>query len=742
MRGKQSRTGGLAPAFTPLGMWAFSIGTSIGWGSFIVTCNTYLGKSGILGTVFGLIAGMVVTLVIAWNLQYMIRHRQDAGGAYSFERQVCGKDLGFIVFWFILLTYLAILWANVTSVPLFARFFLGDTFRIGFHYTIFGYEVWFGETLLSVLALVLAGTLCARSTRGINVVMIAAALLFTAGFAVCAVIAMTGHDRTLAYSPLFTEGSSAFAQIVRIAAISPWAFIGFENISHFSEEYRFGVKKIRGILIWSVIVTTVLYIFVSVLSVSAYPPEYGSWLEYIRDMGNLDGIKAVPAFYAAYHYLGQTGVTILMVSLFAVIVTSLIGNMMALSRLLYAAGRADEAPKEFAELNDKGIPANAVYAVVSVSVLIPFLGRTAIGWIVDVTTLGATLIYGLVSLAVFRHARKENGRVETVTGIVGMVLMVVFMLLLLIPGLLPSDAMATESYVLFIVWAVIGLAYFRRLIKKDRDLQQGQHIVVWMILLVLVLFASMMWVSRATENAANQAVDRIFEYHQSHPSNNAEDAELERAAFLQEQARHISTTNMLYTAASLGLFVLSTIIMMHNYHDAKRLGRRLTTVEKNARIDQLTGVGNRFGFSRFTDELDERILNGDISEFALVVCDINDLKKANDTRGHMAGDACVRKASDMLCGIFDRGCVYRIGGDEFVAVLLGEDYADRRVRLEKLEAGIRACSTDPGESMAIGMSAFVEGEDQCVLDVFSRADYLMYTHKNEYKASIAREERT
>lgn len=41
-----------------------------------------------------------------------------------------------------------------------------------------------------------------------------------------------------------------------------------------------------------------------------------------------------------------------------------------------------------------------------------------------------------------------------------------------------------------------------------------------------------------------------------------------------------------------------------------------------------------------------------------------------------------------------------------------------------------------------GMAAFVEGEDQCVLDVFSRADYLMYTHKNEYKASLAREERT
>ena len=38
----QERNGALRSGFTPLGIWAFSIGTSIGWGSFIVTCNTYL----------------------------------------------------------------------------------------------------------------------------------------------------------------------------------------------------------------------------------------------------------------------------------------------------------------------------------------------------------------------------------------------------------------------------------------------------------------------------------------------------------------------------------------------------------------------------------------------------------------------------------------------------------------------------------------------------------------------------
>ena len=118
-------SGGLRSSFTPLGMRAFSIGTSIGWGSFIVTCNTYLQKSGILGTVFGLLLGMAVILVITWNLQYMIRSNPDAGGIYTFEKRVTGRDLGFLAGWFVFLTYIAIFWANITSLPLFARFFLG-----------------------------------------------------------------------------------------------------------------------------------------------------------------------------------------------------------------------------------------------------------------------------------------------------------------------------------------------------------------------------------------------------------------------------------------------------------------------------------------------------------------------------------------------------------------------------------------------------------------------------------------
>ena len=739
MDGKEKKSVGLRAGFSPLGIWAFSIGTSIGWGSFIVTCNTYLQKSGILGTVFGLLIGMAVVFVITWNLQYMIRNAPDAGGVFTFEKRVGGKDLGFLALWFILLTYLAILWANITSVPLFARFFLGDTFRFGFHYHIFGYEVWFGEALLSICAVILIALLCANSLRWPNRLMILAALVFAFGFMVCAVIALARHENAFSYSPLYTDGSKAFSQIVRIAAISPWAFIGFENISHFSEEYTFPVKKVRGILIASVLVTTLLYLCVSLLSVSAYPPEYDSWLAYIRDMGNLEGIKAVPAFYAADHYLGRTGITVLMLSLFGVILTSLIGNMLALSRLLYAAGRGGEAPRALAKLSGRGVPNRAIYAVAALSILIPFLGRTAIGWIVDVTTLGATLIYGLISHAVFLHARNAHARREKITGIAGLALMVCFVLLLMIPGLLPFDAMATESYVLFIVWAVAGLGYFRHLLYRDSSREYGQHVIVWIILLILIMFASMMWVSRSTENAANAAVERIYEYHQSHPEVDSEWTDEEnRVAFLQQQADQISSTNTMYSIVSLSLFVLCIAIMLNNYRHTQKLGQRLSAAERIAATDHLTGLRNRSSYARYEQKLNAQIEADTIEEFAVVVCDINDLKTANDTLGHGRGDESIRNAGKLICQVFRNSPVFRIGGDEFVVLLRGEDYADRDALLAQIDAQTREKENLPGASLAVGMSVYVRGEDDSVLEVFTRADHIMYERKNALKKKLGR----
>ena len=729
----------LEPGFGQMSTWAFSIGTAIGWGSLVVTCNTYLASAGIIGTILGLIIGMFVILIVTNNIQYLICSRPDSGGICTFVREVCGYDHGFLTAWFLLLTYISILWANITSVPVFARYFLGDVFRFGFSYSIFGYEVYLGEALLSIVAVSLTGLLCALCRKTTHVIMIISALAFVVGFTVCTVAALFFHGHSsFSFDPFFLPDSSSFSQIAKIAAISPWAFIGFENIAHFSEEYSFPVKRVRKILFVSVIMTTSIYLLVTVLSVTAYPPEYATWFDYVKDMGNLTGFKAVPAFYAIDHYLGSAGVTILMTALFGAILTSLIGNTMALSRLLYANGRDGAAPGFLSFRSKKGNPSKAVLCVVLLSVLIPFLGRTAIGWIVDVTTLGATLIYALLSYAVYRDAKTKDQPKEKITGLFGMILMLVFVMMLLLPNILSYGAMASESYMLFYLWALIGLVYFKRLVTNDRQGRYGHSVLVWEILLMFVLFASMMWVTRETEQITDNTIDEIHVYYSEGSTLSHSQEEIDD--YLKAQSEKIHDANEMFTIASFAIFIVAAAIIMSNYQVMKKreqeTSMQLGLAEKKAITDQLTGVKNRHAYSLKALELDERIRENGSIEAAIVVCDVNNLKFVNDNYGHKRGDEVIYKNCMMICKVFKSSPVYRTGGDEFVVILENDDYRNRTELIQLLDRQSLENEKELGTTVAVGMSEFRPGEDEAILTVFNRADELMYERKAQMKAQM------
>ena len=124
-----------------LGALGLSIGTAIGWGSFVVTGSSFLSKAGPLGSIIGILIGMLIMLVVAYNYHYMMNKYPDSnGGIYTFAKNTLGGDHAFLVSWFLIITYAAILWANVSSISLFARYIFGSTFQFGYLYSIGGYE--------------------------------------------------------------------------------------------------------------------------------------------------------------------------------------------------------------------------------------------------------------------------------------------------------------------------------------------------------------------------------------------------------------------------------------------------------------------------------------------------------------------------------------------------------------------------------------------------------------------------
>ena len=720
-----SNAQGLRRHMSPMGAWAFAIGTSVGWGSLVVTANTYLAQAGPAGSALGLALGTLIMLIVGWNYSTLMQAYPEAGGAYAYTREVFGYDQGFLTAWFLAMTYLAVLWANATSLPLFSRIFLGGVFRFGKLYTLFDYDVYLGEALLSAAAIVLTAVLLTRGQRATHAVMIALAWLFTAGIAVCFVAGMVkGRPMNPAYIP----DAGALGQIVKIAVISPWAFIGFESISHSAEEFDFERHRIRRVLIVAVLFTLLLYVMVTLLSVTAYPAKYGSWLEYIRDLDNLSGLEALPAFYAANAYLGGAGVTLLMLSLLALVVTSLIGNTTALSRLFYAMARDKLLHERFSRINDHGIPADAVLLVAGLSVFIPLVGRTAIGWIVDVTTIGATLIYGFVCACAARFASKEGDVRGRRLGCAGVAIMVAFGAYILAPNLVSTGSMARETYFLFIAWSVLGFLFFRFILHRDKERRFGASIIVWVALLALVLFVSLIWMRQSMIATKDTMLDNIQAYYAQldDPEGTREPDE----HYIEEQITQAQDEDTRTMLMAVGMFAFALMIMMTNH---SYMTKRSKENERIANIDPMTGVKSKHAYLVREKEIDAAIGEGGMDSFAVVVCDVNGLKKINDTLGHKAGDEYIREACRMVCDIFQHSPVYRVGGDEFVVILTGRDHLVRKeLTLALHDRSVEHISAG-GAVVSAGLSDFLPDQDKTYHDVFERADALMYEEKQLLK---------
>ncbi len=156
--------------------------------------------------------------------------------------------------------------------------------------------------------------------------------------------------------------------------------------------------------------------------------------------------------------------------------------------------------------------------------------------------------------------------------------------------------------------------------------------------------------------------------------------------------------------------------------------------------DSLTFVKNRTAYDRYVKGLDSRMISGDFEPFAVVCFDINYLKQINDELGHEAGDEYIKKCCKLICNTFKHSPVFRIGGDEFIAIAVHDDYAQRYERLAEMRRQMEAIQADP-ESTPVDRISIASGIADCNEHlgddygaIFRRADTRMYENKKVMKA--------
>ena len=168
----------------------------------------------------------------------------------------------------------------------------------------------------------------------------------------------------------------------------------------------------------------------------------------------------------------------------------------------------------------------------------------------------------------------------------------------------------------------------------------------------------------------------------------------------------------------------------------EHLQKYISYINGLAYRDALTGVKNKTAYQDTESRFEEEMRQGK-PEFAVVVLDINGLKKVNDTYGHDFGDMLIISACRLICKTFQHSPVYRIGGDEFVVILEKSDFDHYPELLEKLQKEIdgynRNARADTQVSIARGIAIYNSETDLVFANVFKRADDAMYQNKAAMK---------
>lgn len=465
---------------SPLNVWAIAFGCVIGWGSFINPGKKFLPNSGVAGTAIAMVLGALVMIVIAMSYAYMVPKHPKAGGEFTFTKACFGKRAAYICGWFLVAAYLTNVPMNSTAIGLIVDGIDGsaDILKFGFHYTIAGFDIYMGEMLLAMGILILFGYLNILGVQKAGFIQtILSSLLILCVFTLSVSALLSPKATMLNLSPLWgfdkaaamaagatTTNIDAFARtgtggimsaILATFAIAPWAYVGFDAIPQAAEEFNFSFKKVTGIMVVAIVFGCFVYTSnntVSALALANWPDRVmaGEWVLLV----------------AAEEMLGTFGKVLIGTGVSCAVLSGIMGFYLASSRLMFSMSRDGYLPQWFGIVDPKyGTPRNAMIFCIIISLSGPILGREALGWFVDMCAIGASIGYFFTCASTLVTIKRDRDGTPFLKAMatVGLVFSVVFMILQLIPipGL-SGVHFGKESYMLLIVWIVLGALFYSR----------------------------------------------------------------------------------------------------------------------------------------------------------------------------------------------------------------------------------------------------------------------------------------
>ena len=432
----------------PIDVWGLALGAIIGWGCFVLPGTAFLPKAGPGGTAVGMLIGALLIIVIAVSYGYLIRKYPISGGEFIYAKEAFGKRNAFVCGWAMILAYWSLIPLNATALAMISRYLFPGIVQQGLLYEIAGWEVYAGEVVLASAAIILMALINIRGIKQAAWMQTAIAMALVGCILVVTFLVFCISDWSN-LSPAFPDGRRWWKGVFSIVAMAPWAFIGFDCIPQSAEEYNFSHKKSTFIMISAVLVAAVLYIAVCAVTAVGVEP----WQQLLSERSSW------PTGYVVRNTIGLVGIIVLGIAMFCAVVSGMNAFYISTSRLMYAMAKEGSLPKWFEHLSPKyGTPTNAILFTMAMSLFAPWFGREILLWIVDMTSVGAAIVFAYTTGSAAVIGYRERNRKYTVFGILGCLFSLFFLSLLIIPGM--PGYLSIQSRVVLFVWILIGVLFY------------------------------------------------------------------------------------------------------------------------------------------------------------------------------------------------------------------------------------------------------------------------------------------
>lgn len=436
---------------------AVAVGAIIGWGCFVMPGNSFLPAAGPIGTVIGLFLAAVMAWIIAQSYSFLIQKYPVEGGEFEYVTQAFGKKHAFVCGWFLVLAYLSFIPLNGTAIGLITRYIFPGTFlQNTLLWNIGGFDVYLGEIILTMLIVIIFMFINIKAVKVAFVSQTFLALMQTAIIIIFPIVIIaTGHANFAYMRPTMqgSNGESVLSGIAVILSMAPWAFVGFDVIPQVCEEYDFDQSKAKVLMVSTIAAAWLMYSANTITTAIVQQEGYASWAEFLQS----NPFWATGA--AVEKALGKPGLYILGFAMACAVLSAINGFFIASARLMAAMAKRKAIPSVFAKRHEgDGAPVAAVLFVGLIALVGPWFGRSALGWIVDMTSLGTSIVFLYVCLAAWKFAKREGNRNMQIFGILGAICAAIFLALMVIPG--SAAALYKQAWIMLIIWVILGIVFY------------------------------------------------------------------------------------------------------------------------------------------------------------------------------------------------------------------------------------------------------------------------------------------